>query len=198
MKGQNKDIADSKGFGVWMLQVIIKSIVTVPGFILSAYQAVKGKYFGGYMYTLGYGGDIWGNKLIAPHANAKWVKPEGHQYGGDEPISLPLALSVRDNTILKPAIKYVISIEKADKNHMRKTLRAHGYELKNIDLNIEEIMNKSKEKINFMDKYKLFIMLSFYLGIGIPLNYHTFPHPICVVYDIVLPIFIYLVNKKNN
>ena len=146
MKGQNKDIADSKGFGLWLLQVIMKTLITVPGFILSAYQAVKGKYFGGYMYTLAYGGDIWGNKLIGPHANAYWITSNGYKFGQDEPISLPLAINVARNTYTEKMKKYVIGIEKVDPGHMKMTLLSHGFllDLETIDLNLKILLDNGK------------------------------------------------------
>jgi hypothetical protein len=144
MKGQSHEIADFKGFCIWMLQNVLKVLVFLPGLYLSGKQVIKDKYLGGWLYTLGYGGDIWGNKFIAPHANKHWKTPSGYSYGKDEPISLPLAINLRDGTHLPKCHKWVKGIEKSDKGHMRKTLIAHGFEVGNIDKNVREVLNQKK------------------------------------------------------
>lgn len=215
MKGNNNDIADTKGFGVWMLQFVTKTLVFIPGAYLNIKQAAKERRLGWYFYSLGYGGDIWGNKFIAPHANAHWITKEGYRFGLDEPISKPLAINVYNWTLTRKMIKYVKSVEIPDKNHLAKTLRSHGVEFDPIvmEQNIKKIMSgeaekefielekrlrevERKNKVPFMHRYKLAIMLSFYLVIAIPLTIQTFPHPIAIGFDVLVPVFIWLVVKK--
>lgn len=199
MNNPNHDIADSKGFLVNLLSIIGKLFAFVPAVLLSGYQAIKGKYLGGWWWMLGYARDCFGNVLIGPHANAKWIPKNGYKFGKVEPISKALAINLYQGTYFLPMIKWV-KLTELDKNHMAKTLRSHKPDFDQSILNqrfIEMEIKRKEEKPHFMNRFKVPIMLLFYLGIGIPLTYHTFPNPICIGFLVVMPIFIYLVSKKK-
>lgn len=202
MKGQNNNIADSKGFLVNLLSIVAKVILLLPALLLNIGESKRKKQVGGYFYTLGYGRDIWGNKLIAPYANRYFIPADGHLFGLDEPISLPLAVNCRDDKFLDDEAKWwVYAIEKANHGHMRTTLKGHDYELGDIDKKVETIM-KSKPKFPWKQMLsRIFnywqepLVTIFVLAVGIPLNYYTFPSPYAIVYDIVMSVLLFFVWK---
>jgi hypothetical protein len=111
---------DSRGFIIWLLSVIVKKLVHLIAWILSVIQAIKDKKLGDYFYSLGIGNDIYGNKLIAPHANKYWVKKGGHEFGSSETISRTMAKNKRDGFNTKHADRWEEIINVVDRNHLAK------------------------------------------------------------------------------
>lgn len=113
---------DLKGIGVFFLGKILLIIMFVPAIFQGLVISHREKNVGDYGYSLGSGIDIFGCKLIAPHANKYWVKPGGRRYGKNEHISLTMAINKRDGFNTPDADKWERRINWFDKNHLEKTL----------------------------------------------------------------------------
>lgn len=119
-------MSDIKGIAIFLLGKAALILLFIPalwqGFVISH----RKKNVGDYSYSLGSGIDIFGNKLIAPHANKYWVKPGGRMYGQNEHISLTMAINKRDGFNTPDADKWEKRIDFFDSNHLYKTLVLHG------------------------------------------------------------------------
>jgi hypothetical protein len=111
---------DIVGFIIWIGSGLLKRLFFLFGLILGVYHSIKDKKLGDYFYSLGIGNDIWGNKLIAPHANKYWIKKGGRKYGGNETISKTMAYNKRDGYNTSRADFWENLINKVDKNHLSK------------------------------------------------------------------------------
>ena len=111
---------DIIGFIIWIVSALAKLFLFIPSLVLSGYVAIKNKKLGDYFYSLGIGTDIYGNKLIAPYANKKFIKKGGRKYGGNETISKTMAYNKRDGYNTEVADKWENLINIFDKNHLSK------------------------------------------------------------------------------
>lgn len=152
MQGTNRDIADAKGIGVYLLQVFLKVLAFFPGLILSLIQVIKQKWTGGWFWSLAYWSDVWGNHFFAPHANVKWILPTGYQFGqGADPISKVYAINIKDKTYLPAMLKWVRKVEKADPGHMAHTLKSHKIPFDEIEFaQTMAIIMQPKKELNLL------------------------------------------------
>lgn len=121
-------MSDLKGFGIWIGAVFLRIVMFFPAVFQGVKISIQKKRLGDYFWSLGSGIDIWGNKLIAPHANKHWVKPGGRQYGMNEHISLTMAINKHYGHNTKYADRWERVINKVDKDHLAKTLKSYAKE----------------------------------------------------------------------
>lgn len=119
-------MTDIVGFLIWVLATLLKVVIFLPALILSIIQAAINKKLGDYFYSLGIGTDIYGNKLIAPFANRYFKTKDGHEYGGNETISLCMAKNKKAGTCTKSAEVLGSMIEFFDKDHLNETLNKNN------------------------------------------------------------------------
>lgn len=115
---------DITGFIIWIGSFIIKRLVFLCGLLTGIYYSTKDKKLGDYFYSLGYGNDLFGAKLIAPFANRYFIKSGGHKYGSidNKSISYYMAINKRDKFNTPTADWWERKINFFDKNHLQKTL----------------------------------------------------------------------------
>jgi hypothetical protein len=113
---------DFKGFLTMIGGGVLRIILFFPAIWQGSVISIRSKKLGDYYWSIGSGTDIWGNKLIAPHANKYWVKPGGRQYGKNEHISLTMALNKQNGFNTPDADKWERRINRFDKDHLKKTL----------------------------------------------------------------------------
>jgi hypothetical protein len=116
---------DIKGFGIWLLAFVLKTILSPFLFVYSIGIAAKEKRIGDYFYELGRGLDIAANKTLEPFLNKYFKIKKGHRFGGDNTISYDMAINKRYNWSTKLADRVEKIINKVDKNHLDKTLKKH-------------------------------------------------------------------------
>ena len=121
-------MTDIVGFIIWIGSFIIKRLIFLYALIRGIIYAIKDKKLGDYFYSLGYGNDLFGAKLIAPYANRKLIKPNGIKYGTEDnkTISYYMAVNKRNGTNTPEADWWEKQINKVDKNHLEKTLKKHN------------------------------------------------------------------------
>lgn len=113
-------MSDLKGIGIWLLGVFAKLVFFLPAIIQGIRISHKKKNVGDYFYSLGSGIDLFGAKLIAPHANKYWVKEGGRLYGKHEHISTTMAINKRYGYNTKYADRWERFINFFDTNHLDK------------------------------------------------------------------------------
>lgn len=116
---------DIVGFIIWIGSFIIKRLVFLFALIMGIFYTIKDKKLGDYFYSLGYGNDLFGAKLIAPFANRHFIKQGGHNYGSkdNKTISYYMAINKRDGFNTPAVDWWERRINFFDKNHLEKTLQ---------------------------------------------------------------------------
>lgn len=119
---------DIIGFLIWIGSFIIKRLVFLFALIAGIIYTVKQKKLGDYFYSLGYGNDLFGAKLIAPFANKHFIKQGGKKYGTEDnkTISYYMAINKRYGFNTPAADWWERRINFFDKNHLEKTLKKHN------------------------------------------------------------------------
>lgn len=123
-------MVDIVGFAIWVLSVVVKTLIFMYSFVTGIFYSAKDKKLGDYFFSLGYGNDLFGAKLIAPYANKHFIKPGGFEYGkpnrytkdGNKTISFFMAINKQHgfNTKEADALEKLINV--FDKDHLKKTL----------------------------------------------------------------------------
>lgn len=121
---------DIVGFLIWVLSLVSKIIIFPYALIRGIIYAAIDKKLGDYFYSLGYGNDLFGLKLIAPYANRHFVKEGGFKFGepnkytkdGNKTISFYMAINKLHGFNTPEADKWERRINLVDKNHLNKTL----------------------------------------------------------------------------
>lgn len=113
---------DTKGIVVFLFARLVRWLVFFPALFQGLVISAQEKNIGDYGKSLGIGEDIFGNKLIAPHANKYWIKPGGTRFGSNETISETMAKNKRDGFNTKYADRWERLINRFEKNHLQKTL----------------------------------------------------------------------------
>lgn len=115
-------MADLRGIALFLFAWLAKAIIFFPALCQGIKISAEKKNIGDYGYELASGTDIYGNKLIAPHANKYWVKPGGRPYGLNEHISVTMAINKHNQHNTQYADRWERVINFLDKNHLQKTL----------------------------------------------------------------------------
>jgi len=113
---------DTLGAIIWIGSAIIKLLVFLYALIAGIILSIKDKKLGDYFYSLGYGNDLFGAKLIAPYANRRLIKEGGIKYGTEDnkTISYYMSANKRNGTNTKEADWWEHKINIFDKNHLSK------------------------------------------------------------------------------
>lgn len=128
---------DSKGILIYIGSWLIKRAVFLYAFISGSIIKIREKRWGDYTFSLAYGNDLFGAKLIAPHANKYWIKSGGYKYGepnkftmdGNKTISFFMAINKKEGFNTPEADWWEKKINIVDKDHLKKTLEKYYNEL---------------------------------------------------------------------